>query len=122
MVISERRKVQEQTLQPAHVLRFVDVAVADIFDPRVCDPGRGHAAVRIEVGQAHDPGQLQAVWDSLDPVERAMPELALRAADQKTSNINMPIAALTKIESMLMTLQSMMFSCACPVLLRCVRW
>ena len=31
------------------------------------------------------------------------PELALRAADPKTSNINMPIAALTKIESMLMT-------------------
>ena len=35
MVISERREVQEQALQPAHVLRFVDVAVADVLDARV---------------------------------------------------------------------------------------
>ncbi len=35
MVLSEWRKVQEQALQPAHVLRFVDVAVTDILDPRV---------------------------------------------------------------------------------------
>ena len=32
--------------------------------------------------QAHDPGQLQAVWDTLDPVERRTPELALRAAQR----------------------------------------
>ncbi|MBK8073433.1 MAG: heme biosynthesis protein HemY [Ramlibacter sp.] len=29
---------------------------------------------------AHDPNQLQRVWDSLEPAERAMPELALQAA------------------------------------------
>ena len=35
------------------------------------------------IGQAHDAGQLQAVWDSLDPAaERTMPELALRAAQR----------------------------------------
>ena len=34
------------------------------------------------IGQAHDAGQLQAVWDSLDPAERAMPELALRAGQR----------------------------------------
>ena len=34
------------------------------------------------IGQAHDPGQLHGVWDSLDPAERAMPELALRAAQR----------------------------------------
>ena len=34
------------------------------------------------IGQAHDPGQLQAVWDTLDPAERRTPELALRAAQR----------------------------------------
>ncbi|MDO5693258.1 MAG: heme biosynthesis HemY N-terminal domain-containing protein [Pseudomonadota bacterium] len=34
------------------------------------------------INQAHDPGQLQAVWESLDPVERAKPDLALRAAQR----------------------------------------
>ena len=34
------------------------------------------------IGQAHDAGQLQAVWDSLDPAERTMPELALRAGQR----------------------------------------
>ena len=34
------------------------------------------------IAQAHDPGQLQAVWDSLDASERHMPELALRAAQR----------------------------------------
>lgn len=41
---------------------------------------RGLAAELI--GQAHDPAQLQAVWHSLDPAERTMPELALRAAQR----------------------------------------
>jgi len=31
---------------------------------------------------AHDPAQLEQVWTSLDPTERAMPELALRAAQR----------------------------------------
>ena len=34
------------------------------------------------IGQAHDPDQLQAVWDTLDPAERRTPELALRAAQR----------------------------------------
>ena len=34
------------------------------------------------IGRAHDAGQLQAVWDSLDPAERTMPELALRAGQR----------------------------------------
>ena len=34
------------------------------------------------IGRAHDAGQLQAVWDSLDAAERAMPELALRAGQR----------------------------------------
>ena len=34
------------------------------------------------IGQAHDPGHLQAVWDTLDPAERRTPELALRAAQR----------------------------------------
>ena len=34
------------------------------------------------IGQAHDPRQLQAVWDTLDPAERRTPELALRAAQR----------------------------------------
>ena len=41
---------------------------------------RGLAADLI--GQAHDPGQLQAVWNALDASERHMPELALRAAQR----------------------------------------
>ncbi|QTD43885.1 heme biosynthesis protein HemY [Ottowia testudinis] len=41
---------------------------------------RGLAAELI--GRAHDAGQLQTVWDSLDAAERAMPELALRAAQR----------------------------------------
>jgi hypothetical protein len=34
------------------------------------------------IGRAHDAGQLQAVWDSLDAADRTMPELALRAAQR----------------------------------------
>ena len=34
------------------------------------------------IGRAHAAGQLQAVWDSLDAAERAMPELALRAGQR----------------------------------------
>ena len=34
------------------------------------------------IGRAHDAGQLQAVWDSLDAAERTMPELALRAGQR----------------------------------------
>ncbi|HOB67915.1 heme biosynthesis HemY N-terminal domain-containing protein [Ottowia sp.] len=41
---------------------------------------RGLAAELI--AQAHDPAQLQTVWHSLDPAERTMPELALRAAQR----------------------------------------
>ncbi len=41
---------------------------------------RGLAAELID--QAHDPSQLQAVWQSLDASERHMPELALRAVQR----------------------------------------
>ena len=34
------------------------------------------------IGQAHDPGQLQSVWESLGATERRQPELALRAAQR----------------------------------------
>ena len=34
---------------------------------------------------AHDPAQLQRVWGSLEPVERAMPELAVHAAQRLTT-------------------------------------
>ena len=34
------------------------------------------------IAQAHDPGQLQAVWNALDTSERHSPELALRAAQR----------------------------------------
>ncbi|MCZ2089964.1 MAG: heme biosynthesis protein HemY [Burkholderiales bacterium] len=41
---------------------------------------RGLAVSLID--EVHDPAQLQAVWGSLDAGERAMPELALRAAQR----------------------------------------
>ena len=44
---------------------------------------RGLASDLIQ--DAHDPAQLQRVWASLDPAERAMPELALRAAQRMLS-------------------------------------
>lgn len=34
------------------------------------------------IDTAHDPAQLEAIWNSLDATERAMPELALRAAQR----------------------------------------
>ena len=34
------------------------------------------------IDTAHDPAQLQTIWASLDATERAMPELALRAAQR----------------------------------------
>ncbi|MDO5626271.1 MAG: heme biosynthesis HemY N-terminal domain-containing protein [Pseudomonadota bacterium] len=34
------------------------------------------------MARTHDPEQLQAVWQALDPAERASPELALRAAQR----------------------------------------
>lgn len=34
------------------------------------------------IQDTHDPAQLQRVWASLDPAERAMPELALRASQR----------------------------------------
>ncbi len=35
-----------------------------------------------QIAQAHDAAQLQQVWASLEPSDRAMPELALRAAQR----------------------------------------
>ncbi len=37
-----------------------------------------------QIDTAHDPAQLQTIWASLDANERAMPELALRAAQRMT--------------------------------------
>ncbi|MDR1967456.1 MAG: heme biosynthesis protein HemY [Burkholderiaceae bacterium] len=37
------------------------------------------------IGGAHDPAQLQQVWATLDAAERAMPDLALRAAQHMLS-------------------------------------
>ncbi len=34
------------------------------------------------ISTAHDPSQLQSVWQSLEPADRAMPELAIHAAQQ----------------------------------------
>jgi HemY protein len=41
---------------------------------------RGLASEQIQ--GAHDPAQLQQVWSSLEPAERAMPELAVQAAQR----------------------------------------
>jgi HemY protein len=37
------------------------------------------------LNSAHDPAQLQRVWGALEPAERAMPELAVHAAQRLTT-------------------------------------
>ncbi len=53
---------------------------------RAFSPNAARSLVRglaVElIADAHDPQQLEQVWASLDPRERAMPELALRAAQR----------------------------------------
>ena len=71
--------------QAGHIADAMDTARL-LAKHRAFSPEAARSLVRSLaselIGQAHDPGQLQAVWDSLDPVERAMPELALRAAQR----------------------------------------
>ncbi|MFN3376911.1 MAG: heme biosynthesis protein HemY [Burkholderiaceae bacterium] len=56
---------------------------------RAFSPAAAQSIVRglaIELIQgAHDPAQLQQVWLGLDPAERAMPELAIHAAQRLAS-------------------------------------
>ena len=71
--------------QTGHIAEAMDTARL-LAKHRAFSPDAARSLVRSLaaelIGQAHDADQLRAVWDSLDPAERAMPELALRAAQR----------------------------------------
>ena len=71
--------------QSAHLAEALETARL-LAKHRAFSPDAARSLVRglaVDLLQsAHDPAQLQQVWNALDAAERAMPELALRAAQR----------------------------------------
>ncbi len=50
------------------------------------------------IGQAHDSAQLRRAWDALEPAERAMPELAIHAAQRLMDLAEVPPEAPSRLD------------------------
>lgn len=61
-----RANVQEEALQPTHVLRLVDIAVADILDTCIGDLGRRHGVLPSDRAQVDYPGEADELGALVD--------------------------------------------------------
>ena len=62
----ERRHIQEKALQPPHVLRFVDIAIAYVLDARIGHLSRRHGVLRGNRARIHDTGETNELGALID--------------------------------------------------------